>query len=608
MTDLHPFKIFPPDLDGQFSPLNLSNLTRLWLDAADSSTITFGTGSSVYQWFDKSNNNNHVWQPTVINQPLYDYDSTYNKIGIKFTNGSGTFLVPQNTSRYPVDSLKNYSIFIVCRLSDPAISTAQTLIYTNTGTPTEFIRLSGGTLTVTNNEVSVTSSRTSATASGIYSIISGQSLLTHINGTSIGSTLRTSPVSHSLNYFIGTQSSSVGGMSGYIFEIIILNCSVSSVLQKKIEGYLANKWAMLLPSTHPYYKFSPSASLTYTIPSSVGSVTISSATTTGGTIVITPGAVLGTGYRWFVGTGLGTGIITSGIVSGSTTTITFTVSLTVSTNYYAWIIPYNYMIDSPLVYSPAKQIASSSITSANLNTIATYLRNFMSEFRNPSFYTYDLNGDSYFIADGGGDMYDSGNYTYPWLISGAQYTTATGSQQPFSINYSSTTATTVDTGFIYASLGYAQGTGVTSVFPLTVLGFRSTEGHPIGFQVSGNSGADGGGTLASGILYAGSTLSGFTVHAFYRETYAAGDPSHCNLFILLGHPNWGSVFGTINSFADPVVNGGNGAFFYTSGAAVKNILAIQTLLSKSGGALVTSAECQTVVQAFANRIKESLGF
>ena len=252
----------------------------------------------------------------------------------------------------------------------------------------------------------------------------------------------------------------------------------------------------------------------------------------------------------------------------------------------------------------------SPITSTTLNTIATYLRNFMSEFRNPSFYGYNLDVNSYHINDGGGDMYDAGNWTYPWLISGTQYTGASGSQQAFSIDYSSTTATTVDTDFVYASLGYAasSGTTITSNHPLTVLGFRTTTGRPVGFQLGGNSGADGGGTLASGILYAGDIIQGFTVHAFYRETYAAGDPSHCNLFILLGHPSWISVFGTISSFADPVANGGNGCFFYTSGAGVSNILAIQTLLSKSGGVLVTAAECQTVVQAFVNRVKLAVGF
>lgn len=180
----------------------------------------------------------------------------------------------------------------------------------------------------------------------------------------------------------------------------------------------------------------------------------------------------------------------------------------------------------------------------------------------------------------------------------------------FSIGYGNTTAATVDTDFVYATLGYAQssGTTITANHPLTALGIRTTVGRPVGFQGSGNSGADGGGTLASGIIYAGTLVQGFTVHAFFRETYSAGDPSHCNLVILLGHPRWGSVFGTVSSYADPVSNGGNGYFFYTSGAAVTGILAVTTLLSKFGGVLVTSAECQTVVDAFVNRIKIATGF
>lgn len=248
-----------------------------------------------------------------------------------------------------------------------------------------------------------------------------------------------------------------------------------------------------------------------------------------------------------------------------------------------------------------------------INTIATYLRNYMSDFRNPSFYNYQCDGDGYYINDGGSDMYDSGNITTPWLRSGTTYVGPGGysaAAYPSAINYTSTSSTVVDTDLYFASLGYIQfsGTQNPQFLPMTVIGSRSSTGQPVGWQIGGNSGADGGGTLASGILYNAASLNGFTVHAFYRETYAAGDPSHCNLFILLGHPNWDSTFGTINSFADPVSNGGCGGYFYTTGAGVKNILAIQTLLSKSGGVLVTSAECQTVVQNFTLRIKQALGY
>lgn len=247
-----------------------------------------------------------------------------------------------------------------------------------------------------------------------------------------------------------------------------------------------------------------------------------------------------------------------------------------------------------------------------LENLATYLRNYMSDFRNPNFYEYWLDGTGVYIGDGGSDMYDGGNFTSPWLISNTQYTSSSSSTGafPFAINYLNTGSTTIDTSLYYVSLGYKQyGPPQDPVFhPLTVIGTRNTEGDPIGWQIGGNSGADGGGTLSSGLIYSGTNISGFTTYAFYRETYNAFDPSHCNLFILLGHNNWGSVFGAINTFADPVSNGGCGSYLYTSGSNVKNILAIQTLLSKANGVLVTSGECQTVVQNFINRIKNYFNY
>ncbi len=249
-----------------------------------------------------------------------------------------------------------------------------------------------------------------------------------------------------------------------------------------------------------------------------------------------------------------------------------------------------------------------------LNQIATYLRNYMSEFRNPSFYNYWLDGSGFFINDGGGDMYDNGNVTSPIVRSGTTYVGAGGysaGTYPFAVNYTLTSSTIVDTDFYYVSLGYVQyvaPTQTNTFHPLTVIGSRLAADQPVGFQVGGNSGADGGGTLATGTLYSGTNIQGFTVHAFYRETYNAGDPSHCNLFMLFGHPNWNSSFGTIGTFADPVSGGGCGGYLRSTGAGTRNLLAVQTLLSKNSGVLVTAAECQTVVQNFALRIRQAVGF
>jgi len=254
----------------------------------------------------------------------------------------------------------------------------------------------------------------------------------------------------------------------------------------------------------------------------------------------------------------------------------------------------------------------------DLQIITEYLRNYMSEFRNPSFYAYQLDGNGYFINDGGGDMYDNGNISSPWIIAGTQYTQTdsyTSGGYPYAVDYTnSATTTNIDTSFGYISLGYQQFNSTQSLtyLPLTVLGARDNitygSGFPIGFQTGGNSGADGGGTLASEYIYSGNVVSGFTVYAFYRETYNASDPSHCDLYILLGHPNWDSIFGAVNSFAQPTNQGGCGGYLYTTGSGTQNILSIKTLLSKNSGQLVTSAECQTVVNNFVLRIKESLNF
>jgi hypothetical protein len=254
-----------------------------------------------------------------------------------------------------------------------------------------------------------------------------------------------------------------------------------------------------------------------------------------------------------------------------------------------------------------------------LQTIAEYLRNYMSDFRNPSFYAYQLDGNGYSISDGGGDMYDDGNISSPWIVANTEYISDGGyspGAYPFAVDYTqSATTQTLDTSFGYISLGYQQFTGgiqSLTYLPLTVLGSRDNETYgpnlPVGFQTGGNSGADGGGTLASGTIYSGQTVSGFTVYAFFRETYNASDPSHCDLYILLGHPNWNSTFGTVSSFAQPVNVGGCGGYLYTTGAGTQNILSIKTLLSKNGGALVSQAECQTVVNNFILRVKESQNF
>jgi len=241
-----------------------------------------------------------------------------------------------------------------------------------------------------------------------------------------------------------------------------------------------------------------------------------------------------------------------------------------------------------------------------LNTIAVYLRNYITtDLRNSNFFQYTLDGNQFQITDGGNDMFDGGNYTAPWLIANTNYTSLNTIPIPPSLGYSTTASTLTDTNFYYVSLGYST---TPDRRPLTLLGARSGVGNPIGFQKAGNIGADGGGFLDGSLIYSGQSLSGFTTYAFYRQTYGQStDPAICDLYILLGHNNWGSVFDTVNFFSstNKQIQGG---YFYASGATTKNILAITTLLSRPTNQPIPLSDVQTVTQNYITRIKEVLNY
>jgi hypothetical protein len=248
---------------------------------------------------------------------------------------------------------------------------------------------------------------------------------------------------------------------------------------------------------------------------------------------------------------------------------------------------------APVAQQSLLPVAQAGVSpAADLDTIATYLRSYQNEFKNPSFYDYALDGNDFTIGDGGGDMYDGGNYIHPWLISNTSYATTSSGTTANALSYNITTAATIDTDFKYVSLGYGASPNRR---PLTMLGTRTTAGNPIGFQKSGNAGADGSGTPTQGTIYTAATFDNFTVYAYYRQISGQWDPSICDLMILIGQSAWNSSFGTVTAYSNSSTDS-NGIAYYSTGANTRNLLAISTLLSKNSGVAVTTAEMQTVIQ------------
>lgn len=270
---------------------------------------------------------------------------------------------------------------------------------------------------------------------------------------------------------------------------------------------------------------------------------------------------------------------------------------------------------------PTTSVAATGSPWQQINTIISHLRGYVTDFRNPQFYIYRLDGNAYQINDAGNDMFDGGNYTAPWLRAGTNYTNPGSGVIPIppALPYSSQSATLTDASYYYASFGYTQSGGSLTTspqspiyHPITMIGARSGSG-PIGWQKSGNIGADGLGSILTGSIYTGSTVNGFTVYSYFRQTYGqASDPNICDVYILLGHTNWNSNFGTI-AWSASLDRQGQGGALYATGSA-SNLLAITTLLSRSGstptGASlpISASDIRTVVDNFTLRIKEALSF
>lgn len=255
----------------------------------------------------------------------------------------------------------------------------------------------------------------------------------------------------------------------------------------------------------------------------------------------------------------------------------------------------------------------------SVNTIITYLRSNVADFRNPLFFVYRLDGTAYYIGDGGNDMFDNGNYTAPALRAGTSYIAGNAIPIPVpGLSYASQSSTLTDTNYYYASFGYTQSAGTFPsaqdpvYHPLTMIGARSGSG-PIGFQKAGNIGADGQGSIQTGSLYTGSTVNGFTTYAYYRQTYGqAADPNICDLYMLLGHPNWGSTYDTVQWSASLNTNVQGATLFMTGSAS--NLLAVTTLLSRTGSTPsglslpISASDLTNVVNNYTLRIKQALSF
>ena len=235
-----------------FNPTSIAG-SVLWLDGADTSNMTFSSGTTISTWKDKSGNANNA---TATGTPTYS---------AKILNGIGAPLLTGNTSYFTTPSFIPSptgipSIFIVMRQTSYGSGNSDFFLASDY----RVIDLLGqgnnynATLTIGNSAQTTLTAVNATLNPTLLSVIvtSGVGGVGYANGTyaattgSSGGSLASSYV-----YYIGGGP----GFIGYIYEVIMYNSSLNRAQQQQVEGYLAWKWGLqgTLPASHPYKMFPP---------------------------------------------------------------------------------------------------------------------------------------------------------------------------------------------------------------------------------------------------------------------------------------------------------------------------------------------------------------
>ena len=233
-----------------YGPLSIPGVTcQLWLDAADVTTITYGTGSNVASWRDKVNSYAAA-NSTAAYQPVYSQGT------IRFNGFTSPSYLDISTLTIGSSA---FSIFIVMQNTGPASGNASgshffwPLLGSSSGA-LSFTDWFNTNIQGINNNISFTLSKNQYyVISYTFGVTSNFEQL-YANGTSIGTYQKASPYVAS-QYRLGTidNTQTIVNFDGNIGEFIVYNTGLNATQRQSVEGYLAQKWGLTsqLPGGHP---------------------------------------------------------------------------------------------------------------------------------------------------------------------------------------------------------------------------------------------------------------------------------------------------------------------------------------------------------------------
>jgi len=234
-----------------FSPRSISGC-RLWLDAADATTITLSNGT-VAQWTDKSGNSNNATQPTVGSQPTYSNSFVFLNGTTQFFNVNLDFLAGVSHNSFIV--LRNFNFTNIYGAATGGLGANSLHIGFNSAGAYRMNYWGNDlypaiTANYKVNQVNllnfnwVNNTGKIIYANGGLEISSNQP---GIIGTMAGGG-RIGNVANSTGVF------NPAFINANIYEIIIYTGTLTTNQRQQIEGYLASKWGILgsLASSNPF--------------------------------------------------------------------------------------------------------------------------------------------------------------------------------------------------------------------------------------------------------------------------------------------------------------------------------------------------------------------
>lgn len=234
-------------LKTQLDPTTIPDL-ELWLDAADSATVSLDGSNNVQEWQDKSGNNLHATQTTAANRP--DYSGTLNgKKVIGFAGSPECLIAPNPTSGgipRTVILVTKYSsspsnTFHILSLSHAITNGQSWILTTEIGVRCfNVIRIFGGGQSNTPQILSITQTGDNS-----------NTLSAHINGSpqtptnTIAGTINSTSSNIGLA-FNGNTTTPQGHLSGDLAEVLIFSRALTESERSSIEKYLSSKWGVTL--------------------------------------------------------------------------------------------------------------------------------------------------------------------------------------------------------------------------------------------------------------------------------------------------------------------------------------------------------------------------